>query len=201
MDSRKYTVHLLLLGSMRPLKHTTDEERKRGKGFVAVLQKANLHWWGRKEGRLEITKLQKGNISLFSPELLEVHLPTLRGPAASILLNTLPQSQEPKEPFASLPWAWRKGITFWWREKIGRAKLADQNKRQGIISLKIIPCILLNNLTNKMAKHNLFYSAHRLGTPSSPGHTHYSNYVDQHHPCYCNILKVWCSVIAVEQIC
>lgn len=55
------------------------------------------------EGRLEITKLQKEDISLIFPELIDVHLTLLRGSPASILLNTLPQSQVPKEPFASLP--------------------------------------------------------------------------------------------------
>lgn len=123
-------------------------------------------------------------------------LTTLWGTPASIL----PQSQVHKVPFASLPSAQWKGTTFWWRKTIGRAKLADQNMRQGIISLKIIPCILLNNLTNKIATYNLFYSARRLGTISSPGHTHYSNYMDQHHSCNCNILKVGCSVITIEQI-
>lgn len=62
IDSMRYTVHLLLLGWMRPLKYTSDEERKRGQGFAAVLQVADQHWGG-----LEIKELFKKETSVSSP--------------------------------------------------------------------------------------------------------------------------------------
>lgn len=194
MSYEQYEVHCPIACSwMNEATKTHNRWRKRGKGFVAVLQVADQHWGGRK---VRSNRISKRKHQSHLPWAIRSAVTTLCGSPASIL----PQSQVPKEPFASLPSAQWKGITFWWRKRIGRAKLADQNKRQGIISLKIIPCILLNNLTNKIAKYNLFYSAHRLGTVSSPGHTHYSKYMDQHHPRYDNILKVWCSVITIEQI-